>query len=185
MKLHKSLLSLTTLVLGSLSAYAGEMTAPPFSAMASDGKHYNVQSLTSGQPVLMMFFSAGCPHNAHGIEDMNRLTKLAAGKIRIVGMTNLDAKQTKQFARNHHAKFPILSDSDGKVIAKFGALAGLDNVLILPNGKLAKKWTGYNQTTVGDVEAELSRRGYPALKLNVAHLPKDRQSGCAFGEDMR
>ena len=168
-----------------LSAFAWNKPAPAFSALGSDGKHYTLKNLTASKPVLLMFFSAGCPHNAHGIEDMNRMSAMLKGKVRVAGMVNLDAAQTKQLAAKYHAKVPILSDLSAKTIMGFGASAGLDNALVLANGQIAKSWNGYNQSTIRQFEAELRKSGGPDLKLNLGSLPKDRQSGCAIGMDMK
>lgn len=185
MKIKTQLCAIAAMTALSLSAFAGNKPAPAFSEVGSDGKRYTVKTLTNGKPVLIMFFAAGCPHNVHGIEDMNRLQALLGGSVRLAGMTNLDAKQTKQFAAKHHAKFPILSDPDGKVIAAFGAVGGLDNALVLANGEVVKRWIGYDQATLRQFESELQKAGGPALKLNIDSLPKDRQAGCAFAMDMK
>lgn len=163
-----------------MTAIAANKAAPKFTAPASDGKTYNVQSLTAGHPVLIMFFSAGCPHNVHGIEDMNRLAGQLDGRMRLAGMTNLDAAQTRQFAHKYHARFPILSDVKGKTVAAFGAGAGLDNALILLSGEVAGLWRGYNQATIKELERKLADHGGPKLHLDLSRLPKDRQSGCMF-----
>lgn len=167
------------------AASAGEHKAvPSFTAKGTDGKTYNAKSLSAGKPTLMVFFAAGCPHNVPGIQDMNRLYGMLGGKVRLVGMTNLDPKKTKIFARNHQAKFPILADPSGMICGKFGADAGLDNALILPGGQIDHLWSGYDQTTLKQLESELKKKASVNVHLSLASFPQTRELGCAIGMDM-
>lgn len=168
----------------SIAAHGASEAVPAFSAKASDGKIYRGRMLTGGKPVLLMFFSAGCPHNEIGIRDMNRLLSVVGAQLRIMGMTNLDAAQTTRFADKYRAKFPILSDPTGSTIAKFGARAGLDTALILPDRRIDRLWSGYSQSTLRQLQSELAKHGKCNLKFSVVRFPAARQSGCAFGASM-
>jgi peroxiredoxin len=137
-----------------------------------------------GKPTLLMFFSAGCEHNQGGIKDLNRLQGLFGGRVRVAGMTNLDAHQTKELAKKYSAKFPILSDRMASTIGAFGGKAGLDNALILSNGQIAHLWSGYDRTTLKQVEILLARNHGPHLNLDFTSFPKDREAGCAIGMTM-
>jgi peroxiredoxin len=167
-----------------LMAVAGPKPAPSFSLAAADGKTYTLKSLSRGKPLLLIFLSAGCPHNAHGIEDFNRLQSMLGGKVNVAGMVNLNEHQTKALSKLDKAKFPILSDQMAGVIGKFGGQAGLDNVLILPNGEVAHLWHGYDQTTLAQIETLLKNNHGPSFNLDLSKFPKSRQSGCAIGMNM-
>ncbi len=167
----KTLLTILVAALAGKSL-AGNKVAPAFTAKASDGKTYTLESLTAGKPTLLMFFSAGCEHNPGGIKDLNRLKALFGGKVRVAGMTNLDPRQTKELATKYHAKFPILSDQMAATIGAFGGKAGLDNALILPNGEIAHVWMGYDRTTIKQVEILLDRSHGPHLNLDLSTFPK-------------
>jgi hypothetical protein len=147
-------------------------------------KYQGVRFRSEGEPVLLLFLSAGCPHNAHGIEDFNRLQKMLDGKVKVAGMVNLNLRQTKALSRLDKANFPILSDQMAGVIGKFGGQAGLDNALVLPNGEVTHLWHGYDQTTLTQVETLLKRNHSPNLNLDLSKFPKTRQSGCAIGMNM-
>jgi len=153
---------------------------PHFSERATDGKVYSDRTIGSHGPVLVMFFEAGCPHTPHGIDAMNRLKKEIGNQVTLVGVVNLGIGQAKQFAAKHYATFPIIADADSKTISGFRAQASLDNALIMPKAGLVKLWTGYNQATLRNFEAEVKRLGGPDLRIDLAKFPTDRQSGCAF-----
>jgi peroxiredoxin len=181
--ISKTFISFAIAGLG-LTAIAGPKPAPSFSLAASDGKTYTLKSLSHGKPLLLIFLSAGCPHNAHGIEDFNRLQSMFSGKINVAGMVNLNDHQAKALSKLDRARFPILSDQMAGVIGKFGGHAGLDNALILPNGEVAHLWHGYDQTTLAQVETLLKRNHGMSLNLDLSRFPKSRQSGCAIGMNM-
>jgi peroxiredoxin len=168
----------------SLAAFGHEKPVPSFSLKGTDGKTYTAKSFSQGKPILLVFFSAGCPHNVEGIKDMNRLDSMLGGKVRIVGMTNLDLKQAQILAYNHHATFPILADPTGMTIGKFGGQAGLDNALILPDGHIAKVWNGYNRSTLKQFQGLVGQRTPVKLHLSFSQFPKDREIGCSIGMSM-
>jgi peroxiredoxin len=183
MKTCKILLFIAVTVLGA-SALGQNKSVPAFSAKGTDGKTYSKKSFSEGEPILLVFFSAGCPHNVQGIKDMNRLDRMVQGKVRIIGMTDLDVAQSQILAHNHHARFPILADPTGKTIGKFGGQSGLDNVLILPDGHIARVWNGYNRSTLKQFEALLGSRTHLQLNLTLSEFPKDREIGCAISMSM-
>lgn len=165
------------------AASASGKPLPKFAEPGTDGKIYTEKSLSKRTPVLIMFFEAGCPHSPHGVEALNELQRSLNGKVVILGMINAGADKAKQFAKKFNASFPIIADLNGKVILKFGAQASLDNAL-LTSGSTVKIWNGYNQSTFKQLESMLRGSGGPSLHLDLSRIPKDRQSGCAFGMDM-
>ena len=183
MKLTSKTLAVIIVTSLALDVLALGKPAPSFRLRGSDGRTYTAKKMTRGKPVLLVFFTAGCPHNVHGIADMNRLVKMLRGRVRLMGITNLNAKETRLFALKHHTRFPVLADPKAKTIAGFGATASLDNALVLANGTTVKMWNGYNQSTLKQLEAELRRQHGPSLSLDLASFPKDRQSGCPFPEE--
>lgn len=159
---------------------SGAAPIPSFSLQASDGHRYSTAALATGKPTIVIFLSAGCPHNPPGIRDMNRLVAELHGRVRVVGMTNLDPSRTRQFARKYGARFPVISDTDGKVIEAFGAKAGLDTAVVTPGGGLTETWTGYSRGTLRKLFADIAEHGGPKLDVDLSAFPKDRQSGCMF-----
>lgn len=167
-----------------ITALAEHKPAPAFTLNASDGNRYNLKTLGEGKPLLLIFFSAGCPHNDHGIKDANKLQSLLGDKVRIAGMANLDLRQSRLLAKAHHAKFPILSDERAETIEKFGGTAGLDNLLILPNGEVAHLWKGYDRSTFKQVEILIKKSHGANLNVDLSSFPQYRQAGCAIGMKM-
>jgi peroxiredoxin len=184
MKLEPKIFAALVTLGFSIVAQAHHKPAPSFALKASDGNQYTLKTLGKGKPLLLIFFSAGCPHNKHGIKDANRLQSLLGEKVRIAGIANLDLRQSKLLSRAHHAKFPILSDEMAETIGKFGGSAGLDNALILPNGEVAHLWKGYDRNTLKQVETLIKKNQGPELNVDLSSFPKDRQAGCAIGMKM-
>ena len=65
-------------------------------------------------------------------DDMHKLEKLGA---KVVGVSIDDAKSHAEFAKKYNLPFPLLSDKDGTVASKYGALTNLGVY------KMAKRYT--------------------------------------------
>ncbi|QYK54459.1 MAG: redoxin domain-containing protein [Fimbriimonadaceae bacterium] len=153
---------------------------PSFSLKASDGKTYTQESVVKKNTVVV-FLAAGCPHNPKAAKDLNHLKSLLGDKVAMVGMTNMAGDKVKAYAEELGLKFPLISDSKGTVIEKFGATHSLDLALVCKEDrKIGKTWSGYNQTILTELFKELPKHGGPAMKVDLSSFPTARQSGCGF-----
>lgn len=181
MKLFNTFVTLSI----ALAALGGAADIQPsgskFKLRGSDGKSY---SAAGSVPTILVFFEAGCPHNAHGMVDMNHLSHQLKGKFRLLGITDQSERVAKKFARKYHSAFPILADPGGKTIHALGAEASLDTELLAPGGKILHKWMGYSRSTLGQLFKLAGERTGTRLSPDLGGFPRDRQSGCAFMLDM-
>jgi peroxiredoxin Q/BCP len=110
--------------------------APDFTLPDATG---NMLSLThlQGSWVVLYFYpkddTPGCTKEACSFrDDMHKLEKLNA---KVIGISVDDGKSHADFAKKYSLPFPLLTDADGLVASKYGALTNLGVT------KMAKRYT--------------------------------------------
>jgi peroxiredoxin Q/BCP len=113
----------------------GDM-APDFTLTASDGKTYSLADFRGKKPVVIAWypkaFTAGCTLECKSLAaNGDRLRRFDIAYF----MASVDTPEDNaKFAVSEKADFPLLSDPDKSVAAKFGVLASRG---------LANRWTYY------------------------------------------
>lgn len=183
--MNKTILALTgSIFITSVACAQEEACAckamPHFSIAATNGKTYTDKKLTA-KPTVVVFLSAGCPHNPKAMNDLNRLAGQLGSQVQFVGVTNLGLASAKTYAKTLGAKFPILADVRKSVITGFGAQHSLDIAIVCAKDKrVAKVWDGYSQATLKELVDSLPEHGGPKLKLDLSAYPVHKHSGCGF-----
>ncbi|HVT11790.1 MAG TPA: hypothetical protein VHE55_05955 [Fimbriimonadaceae bacterium] len=177
----------------------------PFHLTGSDGRQYTLETLLNGEPVLLFNLELDYADNwtdyAHrklkGLEppnriaDLNRLSRLTKGSMRVVGLTDGRAAQNRWLAKKYGIHFLLIGpdgtkehelDSmelfdalqlDGGMFQ--GAIGNLQNAIILPNGKLMAIWPGYSRASLTQVQRIVRRYGGRPLSFPVSSFPRRRQ----------
>ncbi len=123
--------------------------APDYNLPNAKGELVSLASL-QGSWIVLYFYprddSPVCTKQACAFrDDMHKLEKLGA---KVVGVSIDDGKSHADFAAKYSLPFPLLSDKDGLVASKYGALTNLGVIkmakrytfLIDPNGVLRKTY---------------------------------------------
>jgi thioredoxin-dependent peroxiredoxin len=96
--------------------------APDFTLPDADGKLVSLLSLR-GQQVIVYFYPAamtpGCTTQACDFRDS--LSSLAAAGVMVLGISPDAPVKLAKFRDRDHLTFPLLSDSDHKVLEAYGA----------------------------------------------------------------
>jgi len=121
--------------------------APDFTLPDAQSKTHSLADY-AGSWLVLYFYpkddTPGCTKEACSFrDDLFQLEKLGA---KVVGISVDDTESHAQFARKYSLPFPLLSDKDGKVAGRYGALMNLGIIkkakrytfLINPQGKIAK-----------------------------------------------
>jgi peroxiredoxin len=140
---------------------AGNM-APGFSVKALDGKEYSLQKLLQQGPVLAAFFKISCPVCQFTFPFLERLYKRYGGdSVTFLGISQDDAKATKDFAKEFGAAFPMLLDERQKGYPASNAY-GLTSVptifLIETDGTVKISCMGFDKKDLESIAAELAER---------------------------
>jgi peroxiredoxin len=138
---------------------AGNM-APGFSLKALDGKEYLLQELIQRGPVVAAFFKISCPVCQFTFPFLERIYKrCGGGDVTFVGISQDDARDTKDFAKEFGVTFPILLDEKEKNYAASNAY-GLTSVptifLIETDGGVKISCMGFDKTDLDSIAAALA-----------------------------
>jgi peroxiredoxin Q/BCP len=96
--------------------------APAFTLPSDDGTALSLKDF-AGQRVILYFYPAddtpGCTKEACQFNDL--LASFKSAKVQVLGVSPDDAASHQAFRKKYQLKFPLLSDPDKKVMAKYGA----------------------------------------------------------------
>ena len=134
-------------------------SAPDFSLSALDGKTYSLSSLLQRGPVVLAFFKISCPVCQYTFPFLQRIAERFAGKgVPVIGVSQDDARDTKEFNQEYGVKFPTLIDRDGYPVSNAYGLTNVPTVfLISPNGTIKIESTGFDKAALEKIVGELSQ----------------------------
>ena len=139
-----ALLPLAALLALSPAAFAADLnvgdTAPDFSMVGSDGMTYKLSELNKqGKAVVVAWFprafTGGCTKECQSFKADG--AKMRDYEVAYFTASNDPVDKNKAFAESLGADYPILSDPDSSVAAKYGVLNET------AKGKAARRWTFY------------------------------------------
>jgi peroxiredoxin len=140
---------------------AGNM-APGFSLKALDGKEYSLQELIQRGPVVAAFFKVSCPVCKFTFPFLERIYgRYGGGDVSFLGISQDDARDTKDFAKEFGVTFPMLLDPKEKNYAASNAY-GLTSVptifLIETDGSVTISCMGFDKKDLESIAAALAER---------------------------
>lgn len=177
--------NLVMVLLVGLGAIALAQLSPPcklpqFKLKGSDGKSYSLSTLSKRNPVLLVFLHDDDDALPRGVKDMNRLAKLLAGKMRVVGvMPNRDVSTVRRFTETHGVKFLVLAGGT-TLLNQIGEKNGvfvLTTAAVLPDGTLAARESGYSEESLADMIAKAAKLTGRKISVKLSGYPKTRFRG--------
>jgi peroxiredoxin Q/BCP len=116
------------------------MQAPEFTAADQDGKLTSLNEFR-GKKVVLYFYpkddTPGCTAEACDFRD--NYSGLLAKGIAVLGVSVDDEASHKKFVSKHNLPFPLLADTDHKLVEAYGVWA--------EKNMYGKKYMGINRTT--------------------------------------
>ena len=133
-------------------------TAPGFSLKALDGKEYSLAKLLERGPAVVAFFKISCPVCQFTFPFLQRLHERHAGDgVTVIGVSQDDARDTKEFNREYGVTFTTLLDSEGYLASNVYGLTNVPTIfLIAPNGKVQVSCMGFSKSDLEKIASELS-----------------------------
>lgn len=134
-------------------------TAPDFSLTGLDGKTHSLWSLLHGGPVVVAFFKISCPVCQFTFPYLQRIADRFAGKgVSVIGVSQDDARDTKEFNQEYGLKFPTVMDRDGYPVSNAYGLTNVPTVfLVSPHGKIKIECMGFDKAALESIVEELSQ----------------------------
>lgn len=94
-----------------MTALASGARAPNVELKTLDGKPFSLQQELTHGPVILAFFKVSCPTCQYALPFLDRLYKAYGHKgVKLVGVSQNDAKETAEFNKQFGITFPVLLD---------------------------------------------------------------------------
>jgi len=151
-----------------LTNIAAGHLAPEFSLKSVDGKEYALGKLLEKGPAVVAFFKISCPVCQFTVPYLQRLAERYAGEsATVIGVSQDDARGTKEFNREYGVTFPTLLDEPGYPVSNAYGLSMVPTIfLIEPDGKVKISCMGFDKSDLEIIAGELSQR----RKISAAPL---------------
>lgn len=133
--------------------------APHFALNGTNGRPFSLAEALRRGPVVAAFFKITCPVCQFTLPFLERLYE-AYGDDRasFVGISQDDARDTKEFCAEFGLSFPTLLDEDGYPVSNQYGLTNVPTVfLIAPDGKVQVSSVGFVKADLEKISAELGR----------------------------
>jgi peroxiredoxin len=120
------------------------------------------ESLRANQPALLVFFKISCPTCQYTLPYLERVPP----GIRIRGISQNDAGDTREFAEHFGLTFPILLDPESRFPASnaFGITHVPTIFLLEPDGRIRKVIEGWSKADMVELGAIGAAENVPAWK---------------------
>ena len=142
--------------------------APSFSLAGLDGKKVSLEEALKSGPVVAAFFKISCPICQFTFPFLERIHKAYGGNgASIWGISQDNARDTKDFCQEYGLTFPALPDEKGYPVSNDYGLTMVPTVLLIaPDGKVKVSSMGFNKKDLEKIAAELARHtGKPAIRV--------------------
>ncbi len=143
-------------------------TAPAFSLKGLDGKDYSLPTLLKRGPVVAAFFKISCPVCQFTFPFLERLYKRYGGdSVTFLGISQDDARATKEFAREYGVTFPMALDEKGYPASNAYGLTSVPTIFLIDTDGTARVSSmGFDKKDLETIGSELAqRKKIPATAL--------------------
>jgi peroxiredoxin len=135
--------------------------APGFSLKSLDGKEYSLDSLVQHGPVVAAFFKITCPVCQFTFPFLERLYKRYGGEgVTFLGISQDDARDTRDFAKEYGLTFPMLIDDEtGYIVSNAYGLTTVPTIFLIDTeGTIKVSSNGFDKKDLETIAAELAQR---------------------------
>jgi peroxiredoxin len=135
--------------------------APGFSLKSLDGKEYSLGDLLQRGPLVAAFFKISCPVCQFTFPFLERLYKRYGGdSVTFLGISQDDARDTRDFAKEFGVTFPILlDDEDGYIVSNAYGLTNVPTIFLIDTqGTVKVSSMGFDRKDLETIAAELAQR---------------------------
>jgi peroxiredoxin len=131
--------------------------APKFALKTYTGTEQQLPSLLERGPVVLAFFKVSCPVCQFTFPFLQRMhERLSKSTGAVVGVSQDDARDTREFCREYGLKFPVLLDDPGYPVSNAYGLTNVPTIfLIEPDGRIKFECMGFDKAGLEKMTAEL------------------------------
>ena len=134
-------------------------SAPAFTLKALDGESYSLRDLLDKGPVVLAFFKVSCPVCQFTFPFLQRISDRYSGDgVAVIGVSQDDARSTKEFNQEFGVKFPTLIDDAGYPASNAYGLTTVPTVLLIePDGRIKIGGAGFSKNDLASIANELAQ----------------------------
>ena len=133
-------------------------TAPDFTLSTLDGSSWEYPLDAAGRPVLLAFFETDCPTCLLTLPYLNRLYEAVGDHATVLGISQDNAKRTKEIIGPLELRFTVLIDSALTVSKEFDPAAVPTLYLLGSSGTIRRTISGFSKTELNELGSDLARR---------------------------
>lgn len=137
-------------------------SAPNFALKSLDDKEFALAKLLEHGPVVAAFFKISCPVCQYTFPFLERLYQRYGGDgVTFLGISQDDARDTKDFAKEFGGTFPMVLDekSKGYVVSNAYGLTSVPTILLVDTDGIAKIVSmGFDKKRLESIAAALAER---------------------------
>ena len=133
--------------------------APHFALNATSGRPFALEEALRKGPVVAAFFKISCPVCQFAFPFLERLyTTYGDERASFVGISQDDARDTKEFCEEYGVSFPVLLDENGYPVSNQYGLTNVPTIfLVAPDGTVNVSSMGFVKADLEKISAELGR----------------------------
>jgi peroxiredoxin len=146
---------------------SGEI-APPITLTDTGGKKRSLAETLQNGPVLAAFFKVSCPTCQFTMPFLSRLQQRYGGpKFTLLGISQDDARDTREFCEEFGLKFPALIDEDGYPASNQYGITNVPTMFwINTDGQIQHTTVGFSKSDLEKMAAQAAQvTGQPSASL--------------------
>jgi peroxiredoxin len=147
---------------GKMTSIVVGNSAPGFSLKALDGTEFSLAKLLERGPVVAAFFKISCPVCQFTFPFLERLyRRYGGGNVTFLGISQDDARATKDFAEEFGVTFPMLLDEKKKAYPASNAygLTSVPTIFLVETGGTVKiSCMGFDKKDLESIARELAEQ---------------------------
>ena len=156
--------------------------APDFALKAMDGKRFLLQEELGSGPVVLAFFKVSCPTCQYAFPFLERLHKAYGQKgVKLLGVSQNNAKDTAAFAKEFGVTFPILLDEiDEYPVSNAYGLTNVPTIFwMAQDGEIEVSSVGWVKADFEQINRKMAEAGHlgPAVMFRPGEDVRDFRAG--------
>src|SRR5579862_4962280 len=166
----------------SMTALTPGTKAPEFAVKTLEGKPFTLRDELANGPAVLAFFKVSCPTCQYAFPFLERLYKAYGGsKVKLVGISQNDAKDTAAFTKEFGVTFPILlDDTHTYPVSNAYGLTNVPTIFwIAADGEIELSSVGWVKKDFEEISRKMAEAGKisPAALFRPAEDVRDFRAG--------
>lgn len=132
--------------------------APEFRLPRADGDEISLAEIAAQGPALLAFFKISCPVCQLTFPFLERIHQ--AGSLAVYGISQNDARDTRDFAKQFRTTFPMLLDSDksGYAVSNAYGITSVPTIFVIGGDgviqQVTEGWRKQEMAALGAIRAD-------------------------------